>query len=118
MSAAAALGHDSAASRAEASGEAAPLMRTSHGTWPDGGTINSRCTACRVPSAAGNFAAIASIARYGVNFAECWPRRLQVVLEGTELQLIGLEDFKTHKRASGRLKDLADLEALEPPQED
>ncbi len=54
----------------------------------------------------------------GVSFAECWPRRLQVVLEGSELQLIGLEDFKTNKRASGRLKDLADLEALEPPQED
>jgi hypothetical protein len=54
----------------------------------------------------------------GVTFAECWPRRLQVVLDGTELQLIGLDDFKTNKRASGRLKDLADLEALEPPQED
>ena len=26
-----------------------------------------------------------------------------------------LEDFKANKRASGRLKDLADLEALEPP---
>ena len=50
----------------------------------------------------------------GVNFADCWPRRLQVMLDGTELQLIGLEDFKTNKRASGRQKDLADLEALEP----
>lgn len=54
----------------------------------------------------------------GVNFAECWPRRLRVVLDGTELQLIGLEDFKTNKRATGRLKDLADLEALEPPHDD
>ena len=54
----------------------------------------------------------------GVNFADCWPRRLQVMLDGTELQLIGLEDFKTNKRASGRQKDLADLEALEPPQDD
>jgi len=53
----------------------------------------------------------------GVNFAECWPRRLQVVLDGTELQLIGLDDFRANKRASGRLKDLADLEALEPPQD-
>ena len=27
-----------------------------------------------------------------------------------------LEDFKANKRASGQLKDLADLEALEPPE--
>jgi hypothetical protein len=40
------------------------------------------------------------------------------VLDGTELLLIGLDDFKTNKRATGRLKDLADLEALEPPEED
>ena len=27
-----------------------------------------------------------------------------------------LEDFKVNKRAGGRLQDLADLEALEPPE--
>ena len=27
----------------------------------------------------------------------------------------GLEDFKANKRASGRLKDLADLDSLKPP---
>jgi hypothetical protein len=30
------------------------------------------------------------------------------------LSIIGLEDFKANKRASGRLKDLADLDSLRP----
>jgi predicted nucleotidyltransferase len=48
----------------------------------------------------------------GVEFADCWARREGVVFDGLELNLIGLEDFKANKRAAGRLKDLADLEAL------
>ena len=51
----------------------------------------------------------------GAAFAECFARRGQVELEGVRLNIIGLADFKTNKRASGRLKDLADLEGLEPP---
>lgn len=31
------------------------------------------------------------------------------------MKFIGLDDFKANKRATGRLKDLADLEALDPP---
>ncbi len=50
----------------------------------------------------------------GVAFDECFARREQVELAGVRLNVIGLEDFKTNKRASGRLKDLADLEDLEP----
>ena len=52
----------------------------------------------------------------GVSFVDCWVRRQRVCVDGVELHLIGLEDFKANKRASGRLKDLADLEALEPPE--
>ena len=51
----------------------------------------------------------------GVTFDACFARREQVELAGVCLNIIGLEDFKTNKRASGRLKDLADLESLEPP---
>ena len=51
----------------------------------------------------------------GVSFDACYVRREQVDLAGVRLHIIGLEDFKTNKRASGRLKDLADLESLEPP---
>lgn len=50
-----------------------------------------------------------------MKFDECFARREQVELAGVRLNIIGLEDLKTNKRASGRLKDLADLESLEPP---
>jgi len=51
----------------------------------------------------------------GVDFDTCYARRETVELAGLRLDIIGLEDFKTNKRATGRLKDLADLEDLEPP---
>jgi len=51
----------------------------------------------------------------GVAFDDCFVRRERVELAGVRLNIIGLEDFKISKRASGRLKDLADLEQLEPP---
>lgn len=51
----------------------------------------------------------------GVDFTACWGRRETLRLDGVDLSFIGLEDFKTNKRATGRLKDLADLAALEPP---
>ena len=47
----------------------------------------------------------------GVEFAACYSRRMTVPIDGLDLNFIGLEDFKTNKRASGRLQDLADLEA-------
>jgi len=51
----------------------------------------------------------------GVDFDRCYARRETVELAGLRLKIIGLEDFKANKRATGRLKDLADLEGLEPP---
>ncbi len=50
----------------------------------------------------------------GVEFTACWRRRETLQLDGVTLSFIGLDDFKANKRAAGRLKDLADLEALEP----
>jgi Nucleotidyl transferase of unknown function (DUF2204) len=50
----------------------------------------------------------------GVAFDACFARREQVELAGVLLNIIGLDDFKANKRAVGRLKDLADLESLEP----
>ncbi len=49
----------------------------------------------------------------GVDFDACHARRLQVQVDGVELPVIGLEDFKANKRASGRAQDRADLEALD-----
>ncbi len=46
-------------------------------------------------------------------FAEAWPRRSTVTIEGTPLPLIGKADLIANKKAVGRLQDLADAEALE-----
>jgi predicted nucleotidyltransferase len=51
----------------------------------------------------------------GVFFDVCFAKREQVELAGVRLNIIGLDDLKTNKRAAGRLKDLADLESLDPP---
>lgn len=52
----------------------------------------------------------------GVDFEVCFERRESAVLGGVPLNVIGLNDFITNKKASGRLKDLVDLQVLEPPQ--
>lgn len=51
----------------------------------------------------------------GVDFAPCFARRLEVALDGLVLNFIGLDDFRTNKKSTGRHKDLADLEALTAP---
>jgi hypothetical protein len=48
----------------------------------------------------------------GVTFADCYPRRVEVELEGIPVVMISLQDLKTNKKASGRNKDLADLDYL------
>ena len=49
----------------------------------------------------------------GVQFDACFARRQVMQVAGLDLPIIHVDDFKTNKRATGRLKDLADLEALE-----
>lgn len=46
----------------------------------------------------------------GVNFADCRPRGIASEVDGLRIPFIGLEDLKANKRASGRNKDLADLD--------
>jgi predicted nucleotidyltransferase len=48
----------------------------------------------------------------GVTFSECFARRIQANVDGIPVSLISLPDLKTNKRASGRHKDLADLDYL------
>src|SRR5690606_8796142 len=48
----------------------------------------------------------------GVTFDECWPERVEEEWDGVPATIIGLECLRKNKRASGRLKDLADLEQL------
>lgn len=48
----------------------------------------------------------------GVTFEECYAERIVDTLDEVEVNLISLKHLKANKRASGRLKDLTDLEHL------
>jgi hypothetical protein len=48
----------------------------------------------------------------GVSFKECYAERIQDTVDGIAVNLIGLQKLKDNKRASGRYKDLNDLENL------
>ncbi|HET7231832.1 MAG TPA: hypothetical protein VFJ16_17605, partial [Longimicrobium sp.] len=48
----------------------------------------------------------------GVSFEECYAARVEAVMDGVEVMLINLAHLKANKRASGRHKDLMDLEQL------
>lgn len=48
----------------------------------------------------------------GVTFDDCFKNRVRVNIDGLELNLIGLADLRQNKKASGRNKDLADLDNL------
>ncbi len=48
----------------------------------------------------------------GVEFDECYLRRVSTKASGVHIDIINLEDLKANKRASGRYQDLADLLSL------
>jgi hypothetical protein len=48
----------------------------------------------------------------GVEFAACYAARVTTMIDGVEVNLISLPDLKVNKQASGRYKDLDDLEHL------
>ena len=48
----------------------------------------------------------------GVKFDECYLKRIETEISGVEIKYICLEDLIKNKQASGRLKDLNDLEHL------
>ena len=47
------------------------------------------------------------------DFDDCYPRRTYGVLGGVRVPLISLDDLLINKRASGRPKDLADIDEFE-----
>ncbi|NOT43271.1 MAG: hypothetical protein HOP14_01565 [Acidobacteria bacterium] len=49
----------------------------------------------------------------GVSFEDAWPARLTQVFGDVEVGVIGLTHFVRNKRATGRARDLADIEGLE-----
>lgn len=48
----------------------------------------------------------------GVDFETAYARHVEVDVDGTRLKVISLADLRTNKRASGRPKDIGDLENL------
>lgn len=54
----------------------------------------------------------------GVTFEAAWVRRVHAAYGGQQVSVISREHLITNKRASGRLQDLADVEALESNETD
>ena len=49
----------------------------------------------------------------GVEFADCYTRRVEADIDGIMVNFIHLDDLKRNKQACGRLKDRLDLEQLQ-----
>jgi hypothetical protein len=49
----------------------------------------------------------------GVTFEDCYRKRLILKHDGIVMNIIGFDDFKKNKKASGRPKDLEDLKNIE-----
>ncbi|MGE5359258.1 MAG: hypothetical protein ACM3NQ_09585 [Bacteroidales bacterium] len=49
----------------------------------------------------------------GLTFEEAWPGRVREVLGDVDVGFIGRESFLKNKRATGRAKDLGDIEGME-----
>jgi hypothetical protein len=49
----------------------------------------------------------------GVNFPEAWSKRQEWIVEGLSVPVLGRSDLIANKKAVGRAKGLADVEALE-----
>jgi hypothetical protein len=50
----------------------------------------------------------------GVEFDDAWERRMEISIDDLRIGMIGRSDFIANKKASGRPKDLLDLELLPP----
>ena len=48
----------------------------------------------------------------GLTFEAAWANRIVEEWDGVPVSVVSLRDLRTNKLASGRLKDLADLENL------
>src|SRR5690606_2145883 len=49
----------------------------------------------------------------GVKFDECFANKVEIEIEGLQINYISFQDLLTNKKASGRLQDLSDLENLQ-----
>jgi predicted nucleotidyltransferase len=49
----------------------------------------------------------------GLTFEKAWPNRVEAVVEGVTVPVLGLNDVLANKQAAGRDKDRADIKGLE-----
>ncbi|HLP60209.1 MAG TPA: DUF6036 family nucleotidyltransferase [Candidatus Deferrimicrobium sp.] len=49
----------------------------------------------------------------GIDIGECYARRKVITVEGTDISLISKNDLIKNKKASGRNRDIADVDNLE-----
>ncbi len=49
----------------------------------------------------------------GVTFDDCYQRKSQLIIDDIPINFINLDDLKASKSATGRLKDLTDIDMLE-----
>ena len=49
----------------------------------------------------------------GVDFADAWPNRIETKFGEVTVPVLGVDDVIKNKRATGRTRDLADVEELE-----
>ncbi len=49
----------------------------------------------------------------GVNFSHCYERRTMGEIDDLKIPIISIADLLENKKASGRPKDLADIDALQ-----
>ena len=48
----------------------------------------------------------------GCEFADCYPKRVESVIDGISVKIIGREDLIANKLKTGRLKDMLDAQKL------
>lgn len=48
----------------------------------------------------------------GITFADAWPDRVRAPFDEIDVDVIGRDAFISNKRATGRIRDLADIEDL------
>jgi len=53
----------------------------------------------------------------GVTFEACYGNRKEVVFDGLSMNFIGYHDLVTNKKATGRHRDLDDVENMTPPKD-
>ncbi|MGQ0621841.1 MAG: hypothetical protein ACT4QA_18295 [Panacagrimonas sp.] len=48
----------------------------------------------------------------GVRFSDCYARKIRLAIDGIEVDFIDIDGLLENKKATGRLQDQADVEAL------